>query len=260
MANVKISQLTAKAAKVESDDRIPIADFNGSTYDTKYVTGAQINKLELDTTPKLGGNLDTNNYKIISDSDLDVIINPNGTGNTKIESNLVLRDTAGATAKEILFYEGFTNGTNYVALKAPNTLSADTTYTLPTADGTSGQVLQTNGSGTLSWFGPKKYVALLTQTGTSAPTATVLENTLSGTPTLTRTGIGTYELTLTNEFTANKTWVVGGSADNNAGSGDFATLDIKRLNANKITLNTYDSFTPADDMLVSTSIEIRVYP
>jgi hypothetical protein len=43
------------------------------------------------------------------------------------------------------------NGTNYVALKASNSLTANTTYTLPTADGTSGQVLQTNGSGALSW-------------------------------------------------------------------------------------------------------------
>jgi hypothetical protein len=151
MADIKISQLTAKAAKVESTDRIPIADFNGTTYDTKYVTGAQINELSLDTSPQLGGNLDVNGHTITSDSDQDVIINPNGVGTTKIESNLVLRDTAGSTAKEILFYEGFSNGTNYVALKASNSLTANTTYTLPTADGTSGQVLSTNGTGTLSW-------------------------------------------------------------------------------------------------------------
>ena len=151
MADVKISQLTAKAAKVESNDRIPIADFNGTTYDTKYVTGAQINELSLDTSPQLGGNLDVNGHTITSDSDQDVIINPNGVGITKIESNLVLRDSAGATAKEVLFYEGFSNGTNYVGLKAPNSLSANTTYTLPTADGTSGQVLSTNGTGSLSW-------------------------------------------------------------------------------------------------------------
>jgi hypothetical protein len=42
MANVKISQLTAKGAHVEATDRIPIADFNGSTYDTKYITGEQL--------------------------------------------------------------------------------------------------------------------------------------------------------------------------------------------------------------------------
>lgn len=43
------------------------------------------------------------------------------------------------------------NGTNYVALKAPDASTSSITYTLPDTDGTSGQVLQTNGSGVLSW-------------------------------------------------------------------------------------------------------------
>ena len=42
MADAKISALTAKGAILESNDRIPIADYNGSSYDTKYVTGEQI--------------------------------------------------------------------------------------------------------------------------------------------------------------------------------------------------------------------------
>ena len=56
--------------------------------------------------------------------------------------------------KALRFREATTNGTNYVGLKAPTTLSADTTFTLPSADGTSGQVLQTNGSGVLSFSSP----------------------------------------------------------------------------------------------------------
>jgi len=43
------------------------------------------------------------------------------------------------------------SGANFVALKAPANLAVNTTYTLPTADGTSGQVLATNGTGTLDW-------------------------------------------------------------------------------------------------------------
>jgi hypothetical protein len=42
MANVKISQLTAKNATLERTDRLAIAEFNGSTYDSKYVTGAEV--------------------------------------------------------------------------------------------------------------------------------------------------------------------------------------------------------------------------
>jgi hypothetical protein len=144
MADIKISQLTAKAAKVESNDRIPIADFNGTTYDTKYVTGAQINELSLDTSPQLGGNLDVNTHKITSASNGNIIIEPNGTGAVLIGGN-------STQPTELRFMEDSDNGTNYVALKASNSLTANTTYTLPTADGTSGQVLQTNGTGTLSW-------------------------------------------------------------------------------------------------------------
>ena len=50
----------------------------------------------------------------------------------------------------IQFHEA-QQGLNFVALKAPNSLTANTTYTLPSADGTNGQVLTTNGTGTMSW-------------------------------------------------------------------------------------------------------------
>jgi hypothetical protein len=145
MADIKISQLTAKAAKVESNDRIPIADFNGTTYDTKYVTGAQINELSLDTSPQLGGNLDVNGHTITSASNGNIQIRPNGTG------AVLIGDSSGSNAAPLRFMELSDNGTNYVGLKAADNLTANTTYTLPTADGTSGQVLQTNGTGTLSW-------------------------------------------------------------------------------------------------------------
>jgi hypothetical protein len=44
-----------------------------------------------------------------------------------------------------------TTGGEYVAIQAPGTVSASYTLTLPAADGTSGQALVTNGSGTLSF-------------------------------------------------------------------------------------------------------------
>jgi hypothetical protein len=42
MANKKISELTAKASQIEDTDLIMISDYNGATYDTKSVTGANI--------------------------------------------------------------------------------------------------------------------------------------------------------------------------------------------------------------------------
>lgn len=55
------------------------------------------------------------------------------------------------SGSEIRLPEDTDNGSNYVSLKAPDTLASNLTLTLPSADGTSGQVLQTNGSGQLSF-------------------------------------------------------------------------------------------------------------
>ena len=43
------------------------------------------------------------------------------------------------------------DSTNWVALQAPGTILNNVTWTLPATDGASGEVLSTNGSGTLAW-------------------------------------------------------------------------------------------------------------
>jgi len=43
------------------------------------------------------------------------------------------------------------DSSHYVAFKSPATVSTNLVWTLPAADGSSGQVLSTNGSGVLSW-------------------------------------------------------------------------------------------------------------
>jgi hypothetical protein len=44
-----------------------------------------------------------------------------------------------------------TDSSNYVAFKSPGTVASNVTWTLPSADGTNGQALTTNGSGTLAF-------------------------------------------------------------------------------------------------------------
>jgi len=51
---------------------------------------------------------------------------------------------------QLRLYEDTDNGTNYTAFQV-GTQSGDVTYTLPTADGSDGYQLTTDGSGTLSW-------------------------------------------------------------------------------------------------------------
>ncbi len=102
----------------------------------------------------------------------------------------------------------------------------------------------------------KKYVALLTQTSTSDPTATVLENTLGGTLVWTRTGTGAYLATLSGVFSSNKTTVIvtptSGSTIASASSSSV----------NDVNLSTALSTTAAaiDGVLTNATIEIRVYP
>ena len=63
------------------------------------------------------------------------------------------RGTA-STGSGVNFVEGTNNGTQYITLKAADTLAGITTFVLPSADGTNGQILTTNGSGTLSFSSP----------------------------------------------------------------------------------------------------------
>lgn len=57
----------------------------------------------------------------------------------------------GSAQAEIRLTEASANGSNYVALKAASSIASNVTWTLPSADGTSGQTLTTDGTGTLSW-------------------------------------------------------------------------------------------------------------
>jgi hypothetical protein len=108
------------------------------------------------------------------------------------------------------------------------------------------------------------YSALLSQTGTNAPTAIVLANTLGGTPTFTRSSAGVYTLTLSTAFTVNKTFLSGTVESGGGVSANFVMLT--RANANEIIIKTVsaDASFPvqdlADGLLNNSSVEIRVYP
>ena len=75
-------------------------------------------------------------------------------------SNTFTGDQGISNEKELRLFEATANGTNYVGLKAPSSVTTNTTFNLPDGDGTNGQVIQTDGNGNLS-FG----------TVTSIPTA-----------------------------------------------------------------------------------------
>jgi hypothetical protein len=97
----------------------------------------------------------------------------------------------------------------------------------------------------------KVYRAILNQSGTSVPVATILENSLGGVPTFTRSGSGVYRMTLTNAFTANKTFITPNSFT--ADTGDV--ISIVQLSVSVIQIGS-----GADDTLNNLMLEILVYP
>jgi len=110
---------------------------------------------------------------------LDSTVSITGLSTTATGTVLTLSDSVSTSTvnliidnqKEIRFRETTANGTNYVALKAPASVSADLTFTLPATDGTNGQVLTTNGSGVLSFATPASGIAWQSSVKTSGFTA-----------------------------------------------------------------------------------------
>ena len=67
------------------------------------------------------------------------------------DTPLVVNGSSSSGA-EIRLGEDTDNGSNYVALKSPASVASNLTFTLPGTDGSTNQVLATNGSGTLSFM------------------------------------------------------------------------------------------------------------
>ncbi len=116
-----------------------ISDTNGNELLNLTATSSAVNELTL-------ANAATGNGPILS-----------ATGETNVDINLLSKGTGTINIKgnstqpgEIRIFEDTDDGSNYVALKT-TTLGSNLSLTLPTADGTSGQAITTNGSGVLSF-------------------------------------------------------------------------------------------------------------
>ena len=101
----------------------------------------------------------------------------------------------------------------------------------------------------------KVYTALLSQSGTDAPTAVVLENTL-GDIVWSRSEEGVYVGTLTGAFKEGKTFQALTAGNANGSTSFFYRQDIDTM-----LLETYaiSGDSASDTFLNRTSIEIRVY-
>ena len=68
--------------------------------------------------------------------------------------------------RTIKFNEGTNKGAGFIGLKAPNSVTSTTTFTLPDGDGSAGQFLKTDGSTNLNWSTVDQALDLAGDTGT----------------------------------------------------------------------------------------------
>lgn len=101
----------------------------------------------------------------------------------------------------------------------------------------------------------KVYTAMISQVSTSAPTVTVMENTI-GAIVWTRSGVGTYLGTLVGAFTASKTLPI---VSNNANINNNIKELLTRASSDVVQLQTYSNTVLADGTISNMTIEIRVY-
>ena len=120
---------------------------------------------------------------------------------------LVTGDVTLDNQSDLRFREATANGTNYVGFQAPASIASDLIWTLPDADGSSAQVLQTNGSGVLSFATISAGATLGTAVNLAVP---------PGNTGITLTGIPT---------TANRVIVSGHRLHQTFGSG-FISVDV----------------------------------
>ncbi len=138
-----------EAPATAADNTLTLPNGNGSSNQVLTTDGSggltfAAPQLSTDTTPQLGGDLDVNGNDIVTTSNGDIDLDPNGSGQVVFKGNA----TRGSGAVKL----NCENNSHGILVKGPpHSAGANYTLTLPNDTGTSGQLLSTNGSGVTSW-------------------------------------------------------------------------------------------------------------
>ena len=164
-----------------------------------------------DTTPQLGGNLDVNGNDIVSVSNGDIEVAPDGTGSFIIKGNA----TSGS-GRVVLNCEQNSHG---ITLKGPpHSAAASYTLTFPDTDGNADQVLKTDGSGNLDWVAQGSAPDVVTDS--------------SGTNTTISTSTGIEEIHLISNGSNNVTITIPAASS----VGEGYKYNIKRLGTGTVSV------------------------
>ena len=211
---------------------------------TGFTTIGPVNTANLGLLPRAGGTMtgqllgygsgaSAPSYSF--DNDTDTGMYRNTANSIQFATAGVARVTISSTGinildgKEIRFQDS--SGSPFVSLKSPSSLSSNVNLTLPATDGSSGQVLQTNGSGVLS------FVSL--SAGFSGSAGDLSGNTLaSGVTSSSLTSLGTLgSLTVSGNISANGN--INGDGSTNISS--IATLTTTNANTTTTKASQYRS-------------------
>ena len=134
--------------------------------------------------------------------------------------------TIGGTIK---FNEGSNNGAGHIGLKAPNSVTSTTTFTLPDGDGSAGEFIKTDGSGNLGFAVVDQALDLAGDTGT---------DTYNTSETLTFAGGAGMEAVVTdNTVTINATALTDSNLSGSAGiANDKLANPTTTLGSSTLTL------------------------
>lgn len=197
------------------------------------LNNAKIENVVEDLTPQLGGNLDVNGQAIVSVSNGNIRLEPNGSG------NIALTPTTGKIVLGALDF--------------------------PTTTGTNGQVLTTNGTSAMSWTTVSSGISLTDDTSTNATRYIIFDDSTSGTQT--GLNVSSTKLTFnpsTGRLTA--TELTGSLRAYNEGAiydlgttGGTIAPNVSNGNVQKITLNSALTINAFTSPVAGQSLTLIIY-
>jgi hypothetical protein len=135
-----------KAPSTAGNNTLTLPDSNGNPYQALITNGS--GNLSWNDVLLTSGNTITGS--VVFNSSVTFVSGLVSSGTSVFASGLISSGAINLNAQNsIRFYDS--DSSNYVGLRAPATIGTNVTWILPSGDGSSNQILQTDGSGNLAW-------------------------------------------------------------------------------------------------------------
>jgi len=215
-AGTKDVFITVPASKIVVEDGSNNVAIGGTVTATAFSgSGAALTGVDVvnDTSPQLGGNLDLNGNDIVTTSNADLELAPNGTGHVTVKGN---------TNQGAIQFNCENNSHGQIVTAAPHSESANNTLTLPSTGGDA-RLVSTSSTATLT----NKTLTAPVLSGSSSAAGSILfkEDTDNGTNAVTLIGpASTTDVTITLPSSAGTVALTSDIPSGGISSGNVATF------------------------------------